>query len=121
MTGTPSRKTEPHQKDCSSRPPTTGPIEAPTRKASTHTEVAVERWRGSGNRVRIRARVDGARVAPATPSAARAAMSMPGPVAKAATSEATVKAAAPSSRSRRRPMRSPTAPIVMSSPATMNG
>ena len=38
----------------------------------------------------------------------------------AARTDATPNAAAPMSRSRRRPMRSPSVPIVMSDPATRN-
>lgn len=82
--------------------------------------MAVERCRGSGNMVRINANVDGARVAPATPSAARAAINAAGVVANAAATEAAAKAAAPISSSRRRPIRSPTAPMVINNPATRN-
>jgi hypothetical protein len=70
--------------------------------------------------LRISDSVDGARVAPATPSSARAAISCSALVANAATIEAIPKAAAPSSSSRRRPIRSPRVPIVISNPATRN-
>jgi hypothetical protein len=43
-----------------------------------HTPIAVARWRRSRNMLLINARVEGMRVAPATPSAARAAMSTSG-------------------------------------------
>src|SRR5579859_6810068 len=62
-------------------------------------------------------RVDGARVAPATPSSARAAISSPGLVAYAASTEAAANPAAPVSSRRRRPIRSPRVPIVISDPA----
>jgi hypothetical protein len=65
-------------------------------------------------------RVDGARVAPATPSRARATIRVSAVGAKAASTETTPNAAAPMSRSRRRPMRSPRVPMVMREPATMN-
>ena len=68
--------------------------------------------------MKIRDRVDGAIVAPAMPMTARLAMSIPELVEKAASSDAAAKPAAPASRSLRRPIRSPSVPIVMSKPAT---
>ena len=47
-------------------------------------------------------------------------MSISGLVEYAATTEATPNAAAPISSSRRRPMRSPSVPIVTRKPAIMN-
>ncbi len=64
--------------------------------------------------------VDGASVAPAMPSAARLTMSISGVVEKAANTERTPNDAAPMSRSFRRPMRSPSVPMVTSAPATKN-
>jgi hypothetical protein len=68
----------------------------------------------------ISARVDGASVAPATPSSARVTISISGLAANAATTDAAANAAAPASSSLRRPIRSPSVPIVMTRPATMN-
>ncbi len=82
--------------------------------------MATVRWAGSRNMLRIRERVDGASVAPAIPSSARVAMSISALIAKAASTEATPNAAAPMSSSRRRPIRSPRVPMVISDPATMN-
>ena len=70
--------------------------------------------------LRISDSVDGAMVAPATPSSARVAISIAALVEKAASTEATPNAAAPISSRRRRPIRSPSVPIVISDPATMN-
>jgi len=70
--------------------------------------------------LRISDRVEGARVAPATPSRARAAISISGVVENAASTEATPNAAAPASSSRRRPIRSPRVPMVTSDPAARN-
>ena len=70
--------------------------------------------------LRISDRVDGASVAPAIPSTARAPISIQVLVEKAASTDATPNAAAPSSSRRRRPIRSPRLPIVISSPATKN-
>ena len=70
--------------------------------------------------LRISDRVEGASVAPATPSSARVAISISALVENAASTEATPNAAAPISSSRRRPIRSPSVPIVISEPATRN-
>jgi hypothetical protein len=62
--------------------------------------------------------VDGATVAPARPRSARVAMSISALVENAASTEATPNAAAPMKSSLRRPMRSPSVPIVTSEAAT---
>ncbi len=116
--GTASRKTEPHQKRSSSTPPSTGPTAPPAEKAAIQTPMAVERSRGSRNMLKIRERVEGARVAPAISSAARLTISISALVEKAASKETPPKAAAPMSRSLRRPIRSPSVPMVISDPAT---
>jgi hypothetical protein len=82
--------------------------------------MAVVRSCGSRNMLRMRDSVDGARVAPAIPSSARVAISISALVENAAITEATPKAAAPIIRRRRRPIRSPSVPMVMSEPATRN-
>jgi len=120
ITGTASRNTEPHQKRSSSTPPSSGPTAPPAEKLVIHTPMAVERCLGSANMLKINDSVDGASVAPATPSSARQAISIPGLVENAATTEMTPKAAAPDSSSRRRPIRSPRVPMVIRNPATMN-
>lgn len=76
--GTPSRKTEPHQKYSSMAPPTTGPSAMPTENMVTQMAMAMPRWRASANMLLIRASVEGISVAPATPSRARAAISSAG-------------------------------------------
>ena len=82
----------------------------------TQTETATGRSRGSWNMLRISDSVDGASVAPARPSSARAAISVPALRDEAATTEASPNAAAPIRSSRRRPIRSPRVPIVMRAP-----
>lgn len=57
-----------------------GPMVTPPVSAPVHTAIAVLRWAGSWNMLRIRASVEGISVAPARPSTARAPMSMPAPV-----------------------------------------
>ena len=84
-----------------------------------HTPIANVRCCGSWNMLRSSDSVDGASVAPATPSSARAAISISALVESAANSEARPKAAAPIRSRRRRPIRSPSVPIVISNPATM--
>ncbi len=76
ITGTATRNTEPHQKNSSSTPPTSGPIAAPAEKLAIHTPMANWRWCASWNMLRISDSVDGASVAPATPSSARVAISI---------------------------------------------
>ena len=119
IAGTPSRNTEPHQKCSSSTPPTIGPMIAPTVKHPAHSPIASARSRRSVNMVLISESVDGARVAPAIPSTARAAMSMTALVEKAARIEARPNATAPMSSRRRRPTRSPRVPMVTMKPDTM--
>jgi hypothetical protein len=93
---------------------------APAEKLEIQTPTASVRWRGSANMLRISDRVEGARAAPATPSRARAAISVPAVGAKAANTEAVPNPAAPPSRTRRRPIRSPRVPMVTREPAAMN-
>ena len=97
-----------------------GPKAAPAEKAEAQTATAIIRCRWSGNRCRISERVEGISVAPATPSRARAAISISAETLKAATAEAAPKAAEPIISSRRRPLRSPSDPMVTSKPAIMN-
>jgi hypothetical protein len=62
--------------------------------------------------------VDGASVAPATPSSARIATRTSALLENAASAEAMPNAAAPINSSLRRPIRSPSVPIVIRNPAT---
>ena len=84
------------------------------------TPIAKVRWPASRNMLRISDSVEGASVAPATPSSARVAISIAALADQAASTDVTPNAAAPISSSRRRPIRSPRVPIVISEPATMN-
>jgi hypothetical protein len=118
ITGSARRNTEPHQKNSRRIPPRTGPTALPAENAPIQTPMAIERCRGSWNMVKIRDRVAGASVAPAMPRAARLKMSISGLTERAARIDSAPKAAAPPSRSLRRPIRSPSAPIVMREPAT---
>jgi hypothetical protein len=69
---------------------------------------------------RISARVEGISDAPASPIRSRAAISSAAESAMIATSEAAENSVTPMSSNRRRPMRSPIAPIASSAPATRN-
>jgi hypothetical protein len=84
-----------------------------------HTPIANLRWPASRNMFRIRDSVDGAMVAPAIPSRARDAISISALVEKAASNDERPNATAPISSRRRRPILSPSVPIVISAPATM--
>ena len=119
MIGTLMRNTAPHQNCVRIAPPTSGPMAAPMEKLATQTPIANVRSRLSRNMLRISESVDGASVAAAMPCTARAAISISALVEKAAKSEVIPKAAAPIINRRRRPMRSPSVPMVISAPATM--
>jgi hypothetical protein len=67
--------------------------------------------------LRIMDRVEGARVAPPTPSTARVMINISALPEKAASTEAAPKAAGPIRSSRLRPIRSPKVPIVIRNPA----
>ena len=120
MTGTATRNAAPHQKNSSTSPPSHGPIAAPTEKLVIQIAIADVRCCASRNMFRISERVEGAIVAPASPRSALVPISISALVEKAASTEAAPKAAAPMRSSRRRPIRSPSVPIVMSEPATTN-
>src|SRR4029450_13316186 len=120
ITGTLMRNTDPHQKYWSMTPPNNGPIAPPREKLMIQTLIAVVRSRGWRNMFRISDSVDGATVAPATPRSARVAISIAALLENAARIEAAPKNAAPINSNRRRPIRPPRAPAVISEPATRN-
>ena len=101
-------------------PPSTGPIADPAEKLPIQKPMATDRCLGSWNMWKISDSVDGARVAPATPSRARLTIRDSALGEKAASSDTSPKAVAPIIRSRRRPIRSPRVPMVISDPATKN-
>ncbi len=117
MTGIGARNTAPHQKCARIRPPTAGPMAPPSEKLATQTLTANVLSRSSRNMLLISDSVEGANVAPAIPSRARAAMSVSALRAKAATSDRSPKEADPISSSFRRPIRSPRVPMTSSDPA----
>jgi hypothetical protein len=91
----------------------------PTIKPVIHTVIARVRSRSTWNILRSSDRVDGISVAPATPSRARAAIRVSALSENAAITDASPKALAPASSSLRRPMRSPSVPMVTRKPAIM--
>src|SRR5512140_1307818 len=62
MTGAPARKTEPHQKCSSRRPPANGPMAVPAEKLAIQAPTATVRSAGFRNMLRIKERLDGASV-----------------------------------------------------------
>ena len=88
--------------------------------AAVQTAIAAPRCFSSWNMLRISARVEGISVAPATPRIARAAISISALPEYAARAEAAPNPTAPIISSRRRPTRSPSAPIVIRNPASTN-
>jgi hypothetical protein len=93
---------------------------SPTEKLAIQNPTATERCLGSWNMWKISDRVEGARVAPAIPSNARLTISHSAVGDNAARTDSRPNAVAPISSSRRRPMRSPSVPMVMSEPTTKN-
>lgn len=67
--------------------------------------------------LRINDRVEGISVAPATPSSARVRISISGVVENDASNDAMPNPNAPINNNRRRPIRSPSDPIVIRNPA----
>jgi hypothetical protein len=120
ITGRASRNTDPHQNSSSISPPSTGPIAEPAEKLPIQNPMATDRCLGSWNMWKISDRVEGARVAPASPSRARATISDSALGENAASSDTAPKAPAPIISSLRRPMRSPRVPMVIRDPATKN-
>jgi hypothetical protein len=115
-TGTFTRNTEPHQKWSSSQPPTMGPSGTPRPMAAAMIEMARARWAGGKITGRIAVAI-GVMIAEPSPIRARAAISPPVAVVQAAPTEARPKKPRPTSSTRRRPTRSPSAPIGSSRPA----
>ena len=91
-----------------------GPIAAPAEKLAIHTPIAIVRCRGSRNMLRRSATASTAPASRRRPRAApELAISISALVENAASTEVTPNAAAPISSSRRRPIRSPSVPIVI--------
>jgi hypothetical protein len=120
MIGTASRKTDPHQKYSSITPPINGPIAPPAEKLPTQIPMASVRCLSSRNMFRISDKVEGASVAAEIPRRPRAKINISALLEKAATTEVAPKKAAPIISNRRRPIRSPSVPIVIRNPASKN-
>ena len=115
--GTLMRKTEPHQKRASSRPPMIGPRATPTPLVPAHRPIA--RWRSAGlaNMLLMMDSVEGIISAPPTPMLARAAMRVPTSPEKAAQADPAAKTARPARNVFLRPIRSARLPAASSRPA----
>ena len=115
--GTLIRKTDPHQKCASSRPPMIGPRAMPSpagRGPEADRPLPLVRSR---NMLVMIDSVEGMISAPPMPMLARAAISIPTEPEKAAQVEPAAKAARPARNVRLRPTRSATLPATSSSPA----
>ena len=120
VTGTFTANTEPHQKCSSSTPPTIGPSAAPAANPVAQTASAVRRRARSVNTVAAAPASRASASRRSTPSAARAATSWR--VGRVGGRERDrPKPETPISSIRRRPIRSPSVPIVTSSPASTSG
>ncbi len=93
ISGMLTRKTEPHQKCSSRKPPSSGPTAAPTAATALQMPMAIARSRRSGKTCRRIDSVAGMIIAPPTPSSARATISSWALSARAASAEATPKRA----------------------------
>ena len=116
ITGTLTRKAEPHQNSSSRKPDTMGPSAPPAPAKPTHTAIARERSSG-GKMAVISDRVAGMTNAAPAPCTARPAMTTPTEPASPLMSEPTPKMPSPTSSAPFRPNRSPSTPAVSSSPA----
>ena len=115
--GTLTRKIEPNQKCSSSAPPVIGPKATAKPEVAPQTPSAFCRSEGSVNTEVKMARVAGNTKAAATPISARAEMSWPVVVLRAAKTEKTPKNTRPTCITPLRPSRSPTPPPASKSPA----
>jgi hypothetical protein len=116
-TGTLIRKTDPHQKRVSSRPPTMGPSAPPAAPAPAHRAIARCRWLASRKMSVMIDSVDGIISAPPIPMPARAAIRMPADPEKAAQAEPAAKITRPARNVRLRPIRSARLPATSTRPA----
>jgi hypothetical protein len=110
------RKIAPHQKCSSTAPLASGPPATAIPAAPAHTPIARPRS-PSGKTLVMTARVVGWTAAPPMPMTARQAISSPGLLLNAPSSEPAVKTDSPISSTRRRPIRSPMTPQEKSRPA----
>ena len=110
------RKTLPHQKLDSSRPPRVGPITMPTPATADQAAIACGRSSGGNTAFRIDSVAGMTNVAP-RPITTRAAISIPVPEANAAAVLPSAKTVRPPRREIRRPYRSPRAPAGISKAA----
>jgi hypothetical protein len=117
ITGTLTRKTEPHQKCSSSQPPVTGPMAMAMPAVADQMAMAWARSFGTVKTLVMIERVAGMTRAAPTPIRARVAISWPALPANALAVEAPAMMRRPRARAPRLPKRSPRAPMVSSRPA----
>ena len=118
INGTLTRNAACQEKCSSSAPPTIGPTAAPIAETAAHTPSAVARSPGSVKTERSSDSVVGMIIAPPTPSSARAAITSAGLSTSSTAADAPPKTAKPPSSTSRRPHRSASALIEISSPAS---
>jgi hypothetical protein len=115
--GTLIRKTDPHQKWTSRKPPRIGPIATPSPAVPDHMPMARARSRSvSKTLVRIDS-VHGIRAAAPTPMTARAIVRRSGAPDQAASADPAPNTSSPAMNTHLRPTRSPSAPKLSSRPA----
>ena len=117
MTGTFTKNTEPQEKCCSRKPPSTGPSAPLAPAVAAQTPMALPRSLGSWKMLVSSDRVAGMISAAPTPIEARVKISSVAPVARPDRIEPTPKMTRPTISALLRPKRSPTLPMVSSRPA----
>jgi hypothetical protein len=117
VTGTFTRKTDPHEKCSSNHPPEIGPSATPTPAMAVQIPIAAARSRGSVKTLTTIANVVGKINAAPTPMTARAEISCPVLEANAPAAENAPNSARPASSAPLRPNRSPRPPAASSRPA----
>ena len=115
--GTLTNRTQRQSSRSVSTPPSSTPMAAPLAAVADHAPNAWRRCEATTNLVVSRLSVAGARMAPPTPWAARAAISQPPLWARPPARLQTVKMASPVMNTRRRPNRSEARPPSISKPA----
>src|SRR6185312_10851431 len=110
-TGTFTRKTEPHQKCSSRKPPVSGPSATP--RPDTPAQIPIARGRSSGGKTLVRIdNVDGMMNAPPSPMIPRITMSCVGDPTNAEIADPEPKTSNPTISAPRRPNLSPMVPAV---------
>ncbi len=109
-----------HEACSTSQPPITGPLSPPSPPTAAHTAIARRRNSGSGNMWCRAPRVAGISSAAPAPMPHRAVITCHGSPASAPPAEEAPHTATPTTKQRRRPHRSVTAPTARTLPPSIS-